>query len=34
MEPVEEDIIGTTPVEYITQGTLSAINQYWDTKDY
>ena len=33
MEPVEDDIaIGTTPVEYITQGTLSAINQYWDTQ--
>lgn len=32
MEPVEEDIIGTTPVEYITQGAISAINQYWDTQ--
>ena len=33
MEPVEDDIaIGTTPVQYITQGTLSAINQYWDTQ--
>jgi len=30
MEPIEEDIaIGTTPVQYITQGAISAINQYY-----
>lgn len=29
MEPVEE---ATTPVQYITQGAISAINQYWDTQ--
>jgi len=30
MEPVEEDIIGTTPVQYLTQGTLNIMNELFD----
>lgn len=32
MEPVEEDIIGITPVQYIRQGIMDAIGEFFDAE--